>query len=338
MPDLSTANLVEDKDCASARVVFSTYQTMMNSIDNSVDDAGKKLFTCGHFDLIITDEAHRSIYNKYRDIFTYFDSLLIGLTATPKNDIDKNTYRIFDLADGEPTFNYVLKKAVEDGFLVDFISIETDLKFMTKGITYDELSEKEKEEYENTFADEDGNIPKHINFTALNQWIFNRDTIARVLNIFLAEGLKVDYGGKIGKTIIFASSHKHAEKILKVWNEEYPNYPPHFCEVIDNYTNYAQSLIDDFSMPNKMPQIAISVDMLDTGIDVPEILNLVFFKRVLSCFKFWQMIGRGTCLCEGLVDGEDKQDFYIFDFCRNFEFFRVSGKGKESSQMFSVQM
>ena len=337
MPDISTANLVENKDCASARVVFSTYQTMMNAIDSSVDDEGKKLFTCGHFDLIVTDEAHRSIYNKYKDIFAYFDSLLIGLTATPKNEIDKNTYRIFDLADGEPTFSYDLKRAVEDKFLVDFISIETDLKFMTKGITYDELSDKDKEEYENTFMDEDGNIPKHINFTALNQWIFNRNTIAQVLNILITKGLKVDYGGKIGKTIIFASSHKHAEKILKVWNEEYPNYPPHFCEVIDNFTNYAQSLIDDFSVASKMPQIAISVDMLDTGIDVPEILNLVFFKRVLSRSKFWQMIGRGTRLCEGLVDGNDKQGFYIFDFCRNFEFFKINGKGKESAHAETLQ-
>ncbi|MCL2294157.1 MAG: DNA damage-inducible protein D [Spirochaetes bacterium] len=172
----------------------------------------------------------------------------------------------------------------------------------------------------------------------LDQTSTAKDTIKQVLNIIITKGLKVEYGGKVGKTIIFAKSHIHAEKIYEIWGKEYPDYPSDYCRVIDNYTNYAQSLIDDFSTSNKMPQVAISVDMLDTGIDIPEILNLVFFKKVLSKAKFWQMIGRGTRLCKGLIDGDDKTEFYIFDFCSNFEFFRENnGKGKEAVATLSLQ-
>ncbi len=337
MPNLSLCNLTEDKEEANARAVFSTYQTMINCIDATRDDKGDRLFTPGYFDLIVIDEAHRSIYNKYKDIFTYFDALLVGLTATPKDDIDKNTYSIFDLESGVPTYGYELAQAVQDGYLVDFISIETTLKFMTEGITYDELSPEEQEEYENTFTDEDGNLPVAIDSSALNQWIFNSDTIRKALNTLMTHGQRVEFGEKIGKTIIFAKNHNHAEKILEVWNQEHPDYNAHYARVIDNYTNYAQSLIDDFSVKNKMPQIAISVDMLDTGIDVPEILNLVFFKKVMSRAKFWQMIGRGTRLCEGLIDGKDKEQFYIFDLCGNFEFFRLHAKGREAGVVSTLQ-
>ena len=337
MPHLSLCNLTEGKEEASARAVFSTYQTMMNCIDETCDEKGDRLFTPGHFDLIIVDEAHRSIYNKYKDIFTYFDAFLVGLTATPKDEIDKNTYGIFDLESGVPTYGYELSQAVQDGYLVDFVSIETELKFMTKGITYAELSPEEQEEYENTFADEDGNVPENIDSSALNEWIFNKDTIKKALHILMQHGQRVEYGKKIGKTIIFAKNHKHAEKILEVWNKEYPNYPNHYARVIDNHTNYAQSLIDDFSDKNKLPQIAISVDMLDTGIDIPEILNLVFFKKVLSRAKFWQMIGRGTRICEKLMNGKDKRQFYIFDLCGNFGFFRLHGKGREAGTVATLQ-
>ena len=337
MPSLSLCNLTEGKEEANARAVFSTYQTMMNCIDATRDEKGDRLFMPGHFDLIIVDEAHRSIYNKYKDIFTYFDALLVGLTATPKDEIDKNTYGIFDLESGVPTYGYELSQAVQDGYLVDFVSVETKLKFMGDGITYADLSPEEQEEYENTFGDVDGNVPESIDSSALNEWIFNADTIRKALSTLMTHGRRVDFGEKIGKTIIFAKNHNHAEKILEVWNQEYPAYPAHYARVIDNYTNYAQSLIDDFSDKNKLPQIAISVDMLDTGIDVPEILNLLFFKKVMSRAKFWQMIGRGTRTCEGLIDGKDKEQFYIFDLCGNFEFFRLHSKGREASTIATLQ-
>ena len=201
---------------------------------------------------------------------------------------------------------------------------------------YDELSEEDKETYEATFEDENGNLPESISSSALNTWIFNEDTIKQVLHILMTNGIKIDYGQKLGKTIIFAKKHKHAEEILRVFRKEYPQYPDDYAKVIDNKIEYAQSAIDEFSDAKKMPQIAISVDMLDTGIDVPEVLNLVFFKKVMSKAKFWQMIGRGTRLCPGLLDGEDKQKFYIFDFCGNFEFFRMN-KGKATANMIALQ-
>lgn len=334
LPNLSCTNLVEEKENYNAHCVFSTYQTMMHCIDTVNDDDGK-LFTCGHFDLVICDEAHRSIYNKYRDIFTYFDAPLVGLTATPKDEIDKNTYEIFELENGVPTYGYDLAQAVKDGYLVDYVSVESKLKFIEEGIVYDELSEEDKEIYEDTFEDENGNIPEAIESSRLNTWIFNEDTIKQVLNVLMTEGLKIEYGQKIGKTIIFAKNHDHAEKIWEVFCKEYPHLPD-YAKVIDNYMTYAQSAIDEFSDPKKMPQIAISVDMLDTGIDVPQVLNLVFFKKVMSKAKFWQMIGRGTRLCPRLLDGDDKQKFYIFDFCGNFEFFRLN-KGKASASEIALQ-
>ena len=334
LPDLSVTNLCEEKDNYTAHCVFSTYQTMYNVID-SVQDEDGKLFTCGHFDLVICDEAHRSVYNKYRDIFNYFDAALVGLTATPKDEIDKNTYEIFEMENGVPTYGYELAQAVKDGYLVDFLSVETKLKFIEQGIVYDELSDADKEAYEDTFTDENGELPESIASSALNEWIFNEDTIRQVLHTLMTHGLTIDYGSKLGKTIIFAKNHTHAEKILEVFNREYQHLPG-FAKVIDNYMTYAQSAIDEFSDPKKLPQIAISVDMLDTGIDVPEVLNLVFFKKVMSKAKFWQMIGRGTRLCSGLIDGADKDKFYIFDFCGNFEFFRMN-KGRPTANMISLQ-
>ena len=334
LPDLSVTNLCEEKDNYTAHCVFSTYQTMMNCIDSVKDEDGK-LFTCGHFDLVICDEAHRSIYNRYRDIFNYFDAPLVGLTATPKDEIDKNTYEVFELENGVPTYGYELAQAVKDGYLVDFMSVETKLKFIEQGIVYDDLSDEDKAAYEDTFEDENGRLPERIGSSALNEWIFNEDTIKEVLHVLMTNGLTVDYGQKLGKTIIFAKNHTHAEKILEIFNRQYPHLPG-FAMVIDNYMTYAQSAIDEFSDPKKLPQIAISVDMLDTGIDVPEVLNLVFFKKVMSKAKFWQMIGRGTRLCENLLDGKNKDKFYIFDFCGNFEFFRMSS-GRPTANMMALQ-
>lgn len=336
--ELSVVNVVEEKNNYHARCVFSTYQTMIHLIDDAVDQEGK-IFSCGHFDLVICDEAHRSIYNKYKDIFTYFDALLVGLTATPKEDIDKNTYSIFDLEDGVPTYGYDLAQAVTDGFLVDYLSVESEVKFIEQGIAYDELSQEDREAYENTFKDENGNFPERIQSSAINKWLFNEDTIKQVLRVVMNEGLKTDYGQKLGKTIIFAVNHNHAEKIFEIFNKEYPYLSKNgqdYAKVIDNRTAYVQKAIDEFAEAGKLPQIAISVDMLDTGIDVPEVLNLVFFKKVLSRAKFWQMIGRGTRLCPGLLDGEDKQKFYIFDFCGNFAFFRVN-EGKPTANQMALQ-
>ena len=335
LENLSVTNLCEEKDNFAARCVFSTYQTMMNCIDTVADETGKKLFTCGHFDLLICDEAHRSIYHKYQDIFTYFDAPLVGLTATPKDEIDKNTYEVFQLENGVPTYGYDLAQAVQDGYLVDYRVAETKLKFLEEGIAYDDLPPEEQAAYEETFLDENGDWPDRIGAGKLNEVVFNEDTIRLVLHVLMTEGLRVNYGETLGKTILFAKNHAHAEKILQIFGEEYPHLPG-YAKVIDNYMTYAQSAIDEFSEADKLPRIAISVDMLDTGIDVPEILNLVFFKPIMSKAKFWQMIGRGTRLCPGLLDGEDKTGFNIFDFCGNFAFFRLS-KGKPTPNGLPLQ-
>jgi type I restriction enzyme R subunit len=334
MPDLSLCNLLDSKDSPESRMVFSTYPTMMNAIDETKSADGKKLFTIGHFDLIIIDESHRSIYKKYQAIFDYFDALLVGLTATPKDDIDKNTYHVFDLENNVPTYAYELDQAVKDKFLVPYHTVETTLKFIQEGIYYDELTEEEKEEYEALFDDD---MPDHISSEKINSWLFNDDTIDKVINELMEKGIKIEGGDKLGKTIIFAKNHKHAEKIVERFDVLYPKHQGKFTRVIDNHINYALDLIDKFSVKEKMPQIAVSVDMLDTGIDIPEIVNLVFFKPVRSKAKFWQMIGRGTRLCEDLFGpGMHKQNFRIFDYCGNFEFFRVNKKGIEVKNVSSL--
>ena len=338
LPNMSTCNLLSTTDNPEeSRIVFSTYQTMMHAIDVTKNKEGNKLFTPGHFDLIIVDEAHRSIYKKYQAIFEYFDGLVVGLTATPRNDVDRNTYRFFEIENDVPTFAYEYEKAVKEGYLVDYHVIKTSTDFMNRGIKYSELSEQEKEEYENTFTDEEDNMPEEIESSAINAWLFNRDTIKKLLEVLMEKGLKVKGGDELGKTIIFARNHKHAQKIVDTFNELYPEYRGEFAKLVDNQVKYNETIIDEFSTKEKWPQIAVSVDMLDTGVDVPEILNLVFFKPVKSKIKFWQMIGRGTRLCKNLFGvGLDKKEFYIFDYCKNFEFFSVNPKGIETNNVISL--
>lgn len=338
LPNMSTCNSLSTTDNPEdSRIVFSTYQTMINAIDNTKNKSGNKLFTPGHFDLIIVDEAHRSIYKKYQAIFEYFDGLVVGLTATPRNDVDRNTYRFFEIENDVPTFAYEYEKAVKEGYLVDYHTIKTSTDFMDRGIKYSELSNEEKEKYEDTFADDEDNIPEEIDASAMNSWLFNRDTIKKLLELLMDKGLKVKGGDELGKTIIFARNHKHAQKIVDTFNELYPEYRGEFAKLVDNQVKYNETIIDEFSTKEKWPQIAVSVDMLDTGVDVPEILNLVFFKPVKSKIKFWQMIGRGTRLCKDLFGaGLDKKEFYIFDYCKNFEFFSVNPKGIETNNVISL--
>jgi len=331
LEDLSCCNLLDNKDDPeNCRMIFSTYPTMMNAIDEKKNRFGERLFGPGHFDLIICDEVHRSIYRKYQEIFEYFDAMLLGMTATPKNEIDKNTYGIFDLERGVPTFAYELEKAVEEHYLVNYATLEYQSQIMEEGIHYDQLSDEDKEQYEETF-DDDTEIGDDISSEAINKWLFNSDTIDKVLQELMEKGLKIEGGDKLGKTIIFAKNSLHAKAIVDRFNKIFPEYGGDYIKQIDYSIKYVDTLIDDFSTREKMPQIAVSVDMLDTGIDIPEILNLVFFKKVRSYSKFWQMIGRGTRLCPALLgEGRDKEKFLIFDYCNNFEFFRVNKNGAET--------
>lgn len=318
LPDVATVNLVTERD-EDGRVYVSTYPTMLNLINNVED--GERRFGPGYFDLVIIDEAHRSVYAKYSAIFDYFDALLVGLTATPKDEVDHNTYRLFHLEDGVPTDAYSLEEAVADAYLVPPKGIAVGTAFLDKGIRYADLTEEEKDEWDALeWGDDDP--PVEVGAEELNRFLFNEDTVDKVLATLMTDGLKVAGGDRLGTTIIFAKNQRHAEFIQQRFDIQWPEYAGEFARVITHGTPYAQSLIDAFSLPDKAPHIAISVDMLDTGIDVPEVVNLVFFKLVRSKTKFWQMIGRGTRLRPDLFGpGMDKSEFLVFDFCGNLEFF-----------------
>jgi len=337
LPNLPAVDLTKEKENESSRIVFSTYQTIINMIDGEVDD-NNRYYGVGHFDLIIFDEIHRSVYNRYRHIFRYFDGVRIGLTATPRSEADRDTYGLFDMEPHNPTYAYELDQAVTDKFLVPPKAISVPLKFQRKGIKYVELSDEEKLAYEEQFTDPvTGEYPDEIDSTALNNWLFNTDTVDKVIGHLMQNGIKVEGGDKLAKTMIFARSHQHAKFIEVRFNLQYPQYKGEFLKVIDYQEEYKYDLLNKFKDKAKMPQIAVSVDMLDTGIDVPEVCNLVFFKPVRSSTKFWQMIGRGTRLCVDLFGpGTDKEEFLIFDFCENFEFFNINPKGIELGNSKSI--
>ena len=330
LPNMSLCNLCANKDDASARIVFSTYPTIMNAIDREKSKDGGILFSPAHFDLIVIDESHRSIFKKYRAIFEYFDAILLGLTATPKTEVARNTYEFFELENGVPTYVYDYDTAVhQDHVLVPYYNYEVTTKFLSEGITYEELSDEDKERYEDDFT-EDGAMPDSIPSQALNDFVFNQKTVDLVLQDLMERGIMVNGGERIGKTIIFAQNKRHAEFILERFNKLYPQYHGTWASRVVCDDSYAQTVIDNFKEAEKTPYIVVSVDMMDTGIDVPACVNLVFFKKVRSKTKFWQMIGRGTRLCPeltctDLIEREEytgKKRFLIFDYCGNFEYFR----------------
>lgn len=333
LPDVSMSVLSEEKEPdMNARIMFSTYQTMINYIDKE-----KKKFTVGRFDLIIIDEAHRSVFGRYGAIFKYFDSLLIGLTATPRDEIDRSTYDLLQLDNGTPNYSYDYEEAIADEYLVPYKTLQYHSKIMETGIKWNDLPKDQQDRLEEVWTYEkalagmgdDEEYHRDIESQEIFSYLINNNTIDKVLHELMDKGLKVQSEEEIGKTIIFAMNHLHAEQIVKRFRELYPEKGELYCQLIDNYVKYSGTLITDFGEPEKMPQIAVSVDMLDTGIDVPSILNLVFFKRVKSKIKFMQMIGRGTRLCPGLFGNKDKKEFYIFDWCNNFEYFSVNTDGAE---------
>ncbi|HGH6006436.1 TPA: DEAD/DEAH box helicase family protein [Vibrio cholerae] len=326
----------QSKDNIDSRLYFSTYPTMKNLLDRG---ANERPFGVGHFDLIVVDEAHRSVYSKYRQIFEYFDGFLLGLTATPKDEVEKDTYGIFDLQKGMPTYAYEDEKAYDQGYLVPPTKISVATKFLREGVKYKDLSPEEQEEWENKaeLQDRDEVLPSEV-----NNFLFNTDTAEKMFAQLMSKdehgGIHVEGGDVIGKTIIFAANNPHAQFLQEVFNKNYPKWAGKLARVITFKETYAQSLIDEFSgdenerkdfdPKNPTCRIAISVDMLDTGIDVPEVVNLVFFKVVRSKVKFTQMIGRGTRLCKDLFGpNDDKKTFKVFDYCQNFEYFDANPEG-----------
>ncbi len=340
LPSMTVSSLRDNDVDMSARILFSTYQTMIGHLDKDT-----KTFSIGRFDLIIIDEAHRSVFGKYGAIFDYFDGLLLGLTATPRDEVDRSTYELFGMEQGEPTDSYEYDEAVADGYLNPFEAIKDNSKILKEGIDPDKLSPEELKQLDEIFEYEkllkglepDDDYSRVISATEIFKYIFNADTVDHVINRLMNDGIRINDQTRIGKTIIFAYNHNHAVFIAERFNELYPELGPDFCRVIDNYEKYSSDLIDKFADINSLPQIAVSVDMLDTGIDVPEIVNLVFFKPIHSKIKFWQMIGRGTRLCENLFgEGKHKNKFLIFDFYRNFEYFEMNPKGSQPTKTQSI--
>lgn len=342
LPQTTLCNLLSNKDERDARVVFSTYPTILNAIDSERNEEGSRLFTPAHFDLIIVDEAHRSIFRKYKAIFDYFDAYMVGLTATPADEVDRNTYDFFEVERGVPTYVYEYATAVgQDHVLVPYLGIATHTDFLDDGITYAQLSDEDKRRLEEDYAEEGEVVPEYIPETDIDRWLFNSETVDNVLQTLMDKGIHVDGGETLGKTIIFAANKLHAEYVVERFGKLYPKLAKggYIKHVVHGY-DYSHTIIDEFKLKAK-PVICVSVDMMDTGVDVPEVVNLVFFKKVRSKIKFWQMIGRGTRLCPGLdvvdpLDEEhpngaysDKERFYIFDWCRNFEFFGEGGDAKE---------
>ncbi|MBQ9021231.1 MAG: DEAD/DEAH box helicase family protein [Eggerthellaceae bacterium] len=341
LPNESLCNLCKNKDERDARIVFSTYPTILNAIDSVRNEEGNRMYTPAHFDLIVIDEAHRSIFKKYKEIFEYFDAFMVGLTATPVNEVDRNTYDFFEVERGVPTYVYEYATAVyQDHVLVPFTGIETHTSFLDEGITYADLSPEEQEALEEAYQEEGEEVPEYIPESDIDVWLFNDETVDGVLQMLMEKGIHVDGGETIGKTIIFAANRKHAEFIVERFGKLYPHLPGDYIKHVMHDYDYSHTIIDEFKLKGS-PRIVVSVDMMDTGVDVPEIVNLVFFKKVRSKIKFWQMIGRGTRLCPNLdvvdpLDEEhpggayaDKERFFIFDWCRNFEFFNEGGETVE---------
>lgn len=298
----------------TARIYISTYPGMMNRFAQ---------LDVGFFDLIIADESHRSIYNKYRDLFDYFDALQVGLTATPVKFISRNTFDIFDCETTDPTFEFGLDAAINNDppYLAPFRVRDLTTDFLRDGIHYNDLSDEQKRQLEDDLGEEEAKRTT-IAGKDIGRKIFSEDTDRIILENLINNGIKDETGSLVGKTIIFAQRQDHAEHLEKLFCKLYPQYGTKVCKVIHNAIPHVDTLIKEFKKPDNHFRIAISVDMLDTGIDVPEVVNLVFAKPVKSWVKFWQMIGRGTRLRPNLFGtGKHKSEFLIFDHYGNFDFF-----------------
>lgn len=313
---------------AKARIVIATYPGMIQNFEE---------YDVGHFDLIIADESHRSIYNKYGELFKYFDALQVGLTATPVEMISRSTSQLFGCDYKMPTANYPLEQAIEEKNLVPFKVVAHTTQFLRDGIKASELSDEQIAELE-----EQGIDPNTLDFDSelIDKAIFNKDTNRAILRNLMEKGLKDADNQLPGKSIIFARSIAHADLLADLFHEMYPDLGGNFCRVIHSKYERAEDLIDNFKSTEGREDditIAVSVDMLDTGIDVPECVNLVFAKPIKSKVKFWQMVGRGTRLCENLYGaGLDKKHFLIFDHWGNFEYFKMNPEEDEGSQSKSL--
>lgn len=313
------------------RIYLSTYPTMLNIIENKDCPLSPHFF-----DLIVADESHRSIYNVYKNIFDYFDTVQLGLTATPKDAIEHNTFSLFSCDDGMPTYAYSYEEAINNKppYLSDYEVLKIRTKFQKEGIRKNNISLAEQQRL---LAD--GKEPEEIDYegTDLEKKVTNRGTNALIVQEFMEESIKDNSGTLPGKSIIFAMTMKHARRLQEIFDDLYPEHKGNLAKVIvsDDARVYGKGGLLDQFVNNDFPRVAISVDMLDTGIDVRELVNLVFAKPVFSYTKFWQMIGRGTRLLEPAKLKSwctQKDKFLIMDCWENFEYFQMNPKGKVERQ------
>lgn len=328
LPNAPRVRVSKDNCPADKRVYLATYPAMHGLYPT---------ISCGFFDLVIADESHRSIYKRYKEIFDHFDAYQIGLTATPIDFIERNTFKLFETEDGHPTFNYSYKEAVDQKHLVDFKVLSVQSRFQVEGIQAGKLPVSIQKK-----LIEEGKDVEEIDFegTDLEKTVTNSGTNEVIIREFMEQSIKDDTGTCPGKSIIFAISHAHAIRLEQTFNNLYPEYKGLLARVIDSHdprSNTDGGLLDQFKNPKDPLKVAISVDMLDTGVDVPEIVNLVFAKPVFSRAKFWQMIGRGTRLCQNLFGpGKDKTGFLIIDHWNNFSYFSMTPEGKEPNVTQSI--
>lgn len=314
LPNESLAR-IEGGETSGARIQFATYPSMMQVY---------QVLSAGHFDLVIADESHRSIYQRYKAIFDHFDAIQLGLTATPTDYIDHNTFALFDCGDGLPSYYYSYEQAIEDGNLVNYRVLDAQTGFQLQGVQGDSLPEPLRQ-----LARDQGVDPDELQFdgTDIEKTLINQGTNDALVREFM-ERCRKDLRGLPHKTIVFAVSHAHAKRLYEGFNRLYPELQRQgLAEIIDSHMERADATLDDFKYKT-FPRVAISVDMLDTGVDVPAIQNLVFAKPVFSRVKFWQMIGRGTRRHRDPASGAVKQDFLIIDHWKNFAYFKLQPEGE----------
>jgi type I restriction enzyme R subunit len=319
LPGLAVARIEDGRVDAAARIHVGTYPAMM---------AAYGQLSPGYYDLVIADESHRSIYSRYRTLLDHFDSLRLGLTATPVDYLDRNTFQLFNCPDGEPTFVYDYQTAVRDGFLVPYRVYSARTHFQIEGLRAGSLPPELAQRLRDQGID-----PDDLDFdgTEIEKRIINTGTSDAIVHEFIAQSLKDATGTLPAKSILFAVSHRHALDLLESFNRLYPDLQRRgLARIIDSHMERAEKELDDFKHRD-FPRVAISVDMLDTGIDIPAIRNLVFAKPVYSHVKFWQMIGRGTRRHPHALSGEEKTEFLIIDHWDNFAFFQLTPEGRAGS-------
>ncbi len=297
LPGVTCASLSLKTDIADAQLLIATYENLLSDADELLDKNGAPLLTPGHFDLILCDESDERITEKYRDIFETFDARLLFLSSTP--------------AIADAVFSYPHEQAISDGYVAPMRAFSLRLASFTQGLSLSDMTDSEQQAYRQLFRTRGLRVPEYIPPEEMFRKYYNEDTVRLMFETLKKEG--ITDGELPAKTIIFTNDHAHSEILYEIWGKLYPSAPPHFCRVIDLTTNYAESLLTEFAADERPPQIALSHDLMNDGIDIPSVKNLVFFTKAASRAKFWRMLGRGMRLAEG------KTDFFVLDLCGNFD-------------------